>query len=113
LLETLKAHLRGKQTLLLLDNFEQVTTAAPLVAELLSAAPGLKILVTTRSVLHIRGEHEFPLLPLPLPRKDQPVSVDALAQSPAVALFVQRASAVKPDFALTSSNAATIADICR
>ena len=84
--------------LLLLDNFEQVLPAATLVAETLEACPSLKILVTSRSCLRVYGEQEFPVTPL--------------AQDSAVELFVQRASAVWPDFAITSENAAAIHEIC-
>jgi len=98
--------------LLVLDNFEQVIGASPLVAELLSASPRLKILVTTRAVLHLRGEQEFPVPPLTVPSLDFASSTEALALYSAVALFVERALAVKPDFALTEENARAIAEIC-
>jgi predicted ATPase len=111
-LERLKDHLREKQTLLLLDNFEQVLDAAPLVAALLAAAPQLNILITSRAVLRLRGEKEFPVPPLALPdRADQP-SLEQLAQYAAVALFVERASDARRDFQLTSTNAPAIAAIC-
>ena len=84
--------------LLLLDNFEQVLPAATVVAETLEACPSLKILVTSRSCLRIYGEQEFPVTPL--------------AQNSAIELFVQRAAAVWPDFAMTSENAAAIQEIC-
>jgi len=108
----LKTHLRPQHVLLLLDNFEQVIAAATLVAELLAAAPQLKILVTSREVLHIRGEHEFPVPPLALPDKDHLPAVPELTHTPAIALFVQCARAVKADFAITADNAATVAAIC-
>lgn len=110
--ETLKHFLRDKRLLLLLDNFEQVTAAAPLVSELLAAAPQLKVLVTSRAVLNLSAEHEFVVPPLPLPDLHQLPSVERLAQSPAVALFVQRAQAVKPDFRLTEANAPAVAELC-
>ncbi len=115
-LETLKQHLRGKQLLLLLDNFEQVIDAGPIISELMSASPLLKVLVTSRVVLHIRGEHEFPVPPLPLPDKQNlqftPLMLEDLSRNPAVALFAQRAAAVNPGFQIISTNAATVVDIC-
>jgi predicted ATPase/class 3 adenylate cyclase/DNA-binding CsgD family transcriptional regulator len=114
LLEQLKAYLHGKQLLLLLDNFEQVLAAAPMVGELLAAAPLLKVLITSRAALHVYGEQEFPVPPLALPELAQLslVALDILAQYPAVALFVQRSQAVKPDFVLTAENARAVAEIC-
>src|SRR5262245_2769875 len=91
-LETLQAYLRDKRLLLLLDNFEQILAAAPAVSELLAACPGLKVLVTSRAPLHLRGEHEQPVPPLPLPRSGQQESTDVLAVNPAVALFAARAT---------------------
>ena len=107
--ELLKELLREKHLLLLLDNFEQVEKAAPNLSELLDACSRLKIVVTSRAVLHLQGERIFPVLPLVLPdlRHDED-----LEQYAAVALFLQRARAVKPDFQLTSSNKQTIAEIC-
>src|SRR5205814_502481 len=78
--ERLKEYLREKQMLLLLDNFEQVLAAAPLVADLLATAPGLKVLVTSRAALHLRGEQEFPVPPLALPARQQTLR-DAIAWS--------------------------------
>lgn len=86
--------LRGRQILLVLDNFEQVMPAAPLVAELLSVSATLKILVTSRAVLHVEGEHEFPVAPLALPTARSASELDAVAASPAVMLFIQRARTV-------------------
>ncbi|HTX91626.1 MAG TPA: tetratricopeptide repeat protein [Anaerolineales bacterium] len=108
----LKNYLRDKQILLVLDNFEQLTPAAPLLNELLTAAPDLKILVTSRAVLHLHDEYEFNVPPLSVPDLDNLPSLEALAQSPAVALFVGRAQAVKTDFTLTKENAPVIAEIC-
>ncbi len=88
---TLEDALRGRRLLLVLDNFEQVSAAAPLVADLLAASPGLKVLVTSRSPLHIRAEHEFPLAPLELPSRGAGVARDVVAGCAAVALFVDRA----------------------
>ena len=109
MLDSLKDFLRDKQVLLLLDNFEQIVAAAPLLTELLEACLELRMLVTSREVLRLRGEHEFPLLPLTLP--DQP-SLEILMQYPSVALFVQRAQASQPDFKLTSENASAVTEIC-
>jgi predicted ATPase/DNA-binding XRE family transcriptional regulator len=110
---SLKTYLRDKQLLLLLDNFEHLLDAAPLVGELLAAAPRLKILVTSRARLQLYGEHEFPIPPLALPDlADLPAANDLLRCYPSVALFVARARAARPDFMLTEANAPIIADIC-
>src|SRR4029077_4023590 len=98
--------------LLLLDNFEHLIQAAPMLAELLVMGPNLKILVTSRSGLHLYGEHEFPVPPLALPDSRSIPTVEVLSQYPAVALFVQRAVAAKPDFELNRENAPTVAEIC-
>src|SRR5712664_2840479 len=98
--------------LFLLDNFEHLIQAAPTVAELLAAAPNLKILVTSRAALHVYGEHEFPVPPLALPASRSMPSVDVLSHYPAVALFVQRAAAARPDFELRRENATAVAEIC-
>ena len=114
-LDSLKDYLHDRQVLLLLDNFEQIITAAPLLTELLSACAELRMLVTSREALHLRGEHEFPLAPLELSnRSKMPAeqSVETLMHYPAIALFVQRVQAVQPDFQLTEDNAATVAEIC-
>ena len=113
LLETLSGFLTDKRLLLLLDNCERVLAAAPDVAALLAASPTVSILATSRAALHIRGEREFPLLPLPLPAADRLPPLEELAQVPAVALFVELAAASQPDFALTADNAAAVAAICR
>ena len=113
LLQTLSGFLADKRLLLLLDNCERVLAAAPDVAALLAASPTVSILATSRASLHIRGEREFPLLPLPLPAADRLPPLEELAQVPAVALFVELASASRPDFALTAENAAAVAAICR
>jgi predicted ATPase/serine/threonine protein kinase len=110
--ESLKQYLHDKAMLLVLDNLEQVLDAAPLLTELLAACPSLKILVTSRAVLHLRGEHEFPVQPLSLPDPKQPVSADNLSQYSAVELFVERARSVRPGFALTDENANDVAEIC-
>ncbi|MGZ3617527.1 MAG: protein kinase domain-containing protein, partial [Ktedonobacteraceae bacterium] len=112
-MEYLKSFLQEKQSLLLLDNFEQLVDAAPDIAELLVACPRLKILVTSRAALHLSGEHEFPLPPLALPDGTSPLHVHELTQYAAIALFLQRAMAIKPDFDVTTANVQTIAMICR
>jgi predicted ATPase/serine/threonine protein kinase len=107
-------HLRNRgPTLLLMDNFEQVSGAAALVRDLLDACHALKILVTSRVVLHIYGEQEFPVPPLPLPALDAVPAPAALMECASIALFVQRAAAGRPDFTLTSRNADAVVDICR
>jgi predicted ATPase len=111
--ERLREHLRDREILLLLDNFEHLLTAVPLVAELLAAAVGLKVVVTSRAPLHVTSEHEYPVAPLALPPAGPNVPSEAIVASPAVELFCQRARAVQPGFALTGANAADIAAICR
>ena len=112
LLDSLKDSLREQQLLLLLDNFEQILSAAPLVVELLLIAPALKVVVTSRTPLHLSGEHEVVVPPLPLPDLRDLPPLDRLEQSEAIRLFVQRAQAVTSDFALSEENAAAIAAIC-
>lgn len=112
LLERLKTFLRDKALLLLLDNFEQVLSAAPLVAELLVAAPLLKILVTSRAVLHLSGEYEFVVPPLQLPDTRNLPPLEQLTQYEAVRLFIERARTVNPGFVVTSENAPAVAEIC-
>jgi predicted ATPase len=112
LVDSLKEYLRDKRLLLLLDNFEQVVDAAPAVAELLATAPELKVLATSRSVLHLRGENEFAVPPLSLPTPDALPPLEELAQYEAVALFLQRARRVQPGFELTEQNAPAVAEIC-
>jgi predicted ATPase/DNA-binding CsgD family transcriptional regulator len=117
LLESLQAYLRDRQLLLVLDNFEQVVAAAPLVADLLATCQRLKTLVTSRAMLHLYGEHEFPVPPLALPDPKRRAAgetdlVASVAHYAAVELFVQRALAAQPDFALTAINAAVVAEIC-
>jgi predicted ATPase len=115
IVETLKEHLRlsGRSPLLLiLDNFEQVVAAAPVVANLLEATPLLKILVTSRCLLNLYGEHEFIVPPLSLPDLERLPDLETLAKNPAVSLFVERAAALKPRFKLTSNNMRDVAEIC-
>jgi predicted ATPase/class 3 adenylate cyclase len=113
LLDELKDHLRAKTMLLLLDNFEQVTAAGPKVLELLQTCPRLKLLVTSREALHVRGEYVFPVPPLGSPGagRKQP-SIEQLARNEAVLLFGERAQAVKHDFELTDENLPVVAEIC-
>jgi predicted ATPase/DNA-binding CsgD family transcriptional regulator/DNA-binding XRE family transcriptional regulator len=110
--ETLTASLHDSQVLLVLDNFEQVTAAAPAVARLLAEAPNLKVLVTSRTVLHVGGEQTFRVMPLSLPEMGEEVSLESLTESPAVTLFVQRARATNPDLTLDLAQMRTIAEIC-
>jgi predicted ATPase/class 3 adenylate cyclase/DNA-binding XRE family transcriptional regulator len=112
LMARLKEFLRSKQLLLLLDNFEQVVDAAPLIAELLAAAAQLKVLVTSRAVLHLSGEQEFPVPPLALPERQRLPPLELLSQYEAIALFIERTQAVRPDFALTNQNAPAVVEIC-
>jgi predicted ATPase/class 3 adenylate cyclase len=113
LLARLEAYLRARQLLLVIDNFEQVLAATPLIAELLVAAPHLKVLVTSRSTLHLLGEHEFLVRPLAIPDPQHLTSVEALSRYAAVEMFIQRAQMVKTDFTVTNANASTLATICQ
>ena len=110
--EMLREYLRDKQILLILDNFEQVVEAAPYVAELLETCPGLMCIVTSRTPLHLRAEKEFPVSPLRYPGPGTISDLNRLSQYPAVELFIQRAQAVKPDFAVNNANAPAVAEIC-
>jgi predicted ATPase/Tfp pilus assembly protein PilF/DNA-binding XRE family transcriptional regulator len=112
LLERLKQHMRERHLLLLLDNFEQVLAAGPLVAELLAVASRLKVIVTSRAALRVRGEHEFAVPPLEVPDPRHSLSTELLLEIPAVALFVERARTVRPELRLTRANASAIAAIC-
>jgi non-specific serine/threonine protein kinase len=107
---TLERYLRERQVLLVLDNFEQVLDAAPLLAELLAACPRLVAIVTSRAALRVRWEHELAVAPLPLP--DTGHGATGLAENPAVALFVARARSARSDFVLTERNARDVAAIC-
>jgi predicted ATPase/DNA-binding CsgD family transcriptional regulator len=113
LVDALAAALRGRRMLVLLDNFEQVMPAAPDIAALTGACPHLVLLITSRSPLRLRAEREFPVSPLALPEPNLAPSARAMGENAAVALFVERARAARPDFSLTGSNAPLIADICR
>src|SRR5215204_4246688 len=110
--ESLKDYLSERRLLLVLDNFEQVLGAAPTVTELLSAAPGLKVLATSRAPLGLYGEHEFPVPPLSMPDLKRPPPLERLTQYEAVGLFVERARAIKPDFYITNESAPAVAEIC-
>ncbi len=111
-LALLKTVLKDKQMLLLLDNFEQVIEAAVQVAELLAVCPKLKLIVTSRVVLHVQAEREVAVPPLSLPNPKHLPDLVALSQYEAVALFISRAQAVKADFAVTNANAPAVAAIC-
>src|SRR5215217_7329444 len=114
LTEALKEHLRDKEFLLLLDNFEQVVGAAPLVGQFLSTCPRLKALATSRVALRVYGEHEYavPLLALPDPRRLPAIAIEALSQYESVRLFIERAQAAKGDFEVTNESAPAVAEIC-
>jgi predicted ATPase/serine/threonine protein kinase len=112
--ENLKEYMNGldQPMLLLLDNFEHLVSAAPVIAQLLTTGPKLKIAVTSQATLHVYGEHEFPVPPLALPDLKSIPPIEVLTRLPAVALFVDRAQAVKHEFALTKENAPAVAAIC-
>ncbi len=110
--DTVKLALAEKNLLLILDNFEQIVDAAPQLLQLLGAAPEIKILVTSREVLRLRGEQEFHLEPLPVPTQNEKRSIEQLLDIPSVGLFVARAQAVKPEFKLDKQNASSVAEIC-
>lgn len=112
LVERLKGFLHGKQMLLLLDNFEQVVAAAPLLGELLAHCPAVKLLVTSRERLRLYGEHDYPVPPLSLPDPDALPDLAALSDYEAIELFLQRAQSVNPGFLLTDRNARVVAEIC-
>ncbi len=110
--ERLKAYLRTRQLLVLLDNFEHLLQATPQLVELLTRCPAIKILVTSRAILRVRGEHAFQVSPLALPDLSQLPAHDSLLQYASVALFLQRVWAIKSTFQLTAANAPTIAEVC-
>jgi predicted ATPase len=113
LFEELRDRLRDEHVLLILDNFEQVTEAAPTMAQLLQDCSRLKLLVTSREALHVSGEHLFAVPPLSLPKAvSGRVSAEQLYAYEAIRLFVERARAVRPDFRLTDENGAAVAEIC-
>jgi predicted ATPase/transposase/DNA-binding XRE family transcriptional regulator len=113
LIAQLQDYMRDMSLLLVIDNFEQVVAAAPLIGELLVGAPNLKVLVTSRMVLHLSEEHEFVVPPLALPNPKRLPSITVLSQHAAVELFIARAQAAKPEFAITTANAAAVAEICQ
>jgi predicted ATPase len=108
----LKEFLRAKKLLLLLDNFEQIVSAAPFITELLTEARSVRILVTSRAALRVSGEQEYPVPPMTAPDPQRVSSPEALSGYEAVELFVQRAQAVKPDFDVAPDNAHSVAEIC-
>ncbi len=110
--ERLQEELQQKQVLLVLDNFEQVVSAAPQLVDLLATCPKLKVLVMSREVLHVRAEHEFAVPPLAVPDPIHLPELGVLSHYAAVALFTQQAQAVKSDFQVTAGNAQAIAEIC-
>jgi predicted ATPase/class 3 adenylate cyclase len=111
-IDRVKDHLKDRTALLVLDNFEQVVAGAPVVADLLRSAPKLTVIVSSRAPLRVSGEQEFPVPPLSLPPPDV-TDPDALIASEGVRLFVERAMAVRPDFALTPENGRYVAEIVR
>lgn len=112
LADGLREYLRSRSLLLLLDNVEHVVAAAPFVADLLARCPGLRVLATSRDPLRVRGEREYEVAPLDLPTERQLPPPRVLARNPAVALFAERAAAVRFGFAVTEENARAIAAIC-
>jgi predicted ATPase/class 3 adenylate cyclase len=110
--ELLLAELCPKDILLVLDNFEQVRAGASVLADLLSACPHVKVLATSRVPLRLRAEQEYPVPPLPLPRRKPPPTAEQLSQFEAVRLFIERAQAVRPDFAVDNATAPVVAEIC-
>ena len=110
--QTLHGHLSERNLLLVIDNFEQVVSAAPAIGKLLSAAPKVKVLASSREVLHLRGEHDYPVPPLGLPESKRKQTAAVLGQYEAIALFVQHAHAANPSFALDEENASIVAEIC-
>ncbi len=110
--ESIIAYLQGKQALLLLDNFEQVAEAAPLIGQLVRSTAGVKVLVTSRVALRLRGMQEFPVPPLALPDRQHLPPLARLTEYEGIRLFVERAAALQPGFALTAGNAAAVVEIC-
>jgi predicted ATPase/transcriptional regulator with XRE-family HTH domain len=110
--DAVKLSLSEKNLLLILDNFEQIVDVAPQLLQLLGAAPEVKMIVTSREVLRLRGEQEFHLKPLPTPLQNEKISIEQLMDIPSVGLFVARARAVKPEFNLDEKSASLVAEIC-
>lgn len=113
LVEGLKSYLCDRHALLILDNFEQLLPAAPLIAELLRAAPELKVLLTSRSVVHVYGERHFPVPSLAYPDPTALLPPEVLLQSKAIQLFIDRAHAVTPNYPFTDTNISLVAQICQ
>ncbi len=110
--EALRHHLREKHLLLVLDNLEHLLDAAVEVAGLLEGCPGLVVLATSRAPLRVRGEHEYPVPPLALPSSTRNIAGEDVLKAPSSRLFLERAQAVSPDFAITEENAGYVAAIC-
>jgi predicted ATPase len=110
--ERLKGFLRDKHLLLVLDNFEHVLAAAPVVTEMLAAAPKLKVMATSRALLRLSGEWDYPVPPLTIPKLTQLPPLERLAEVEAVQMFNERARALKANFVLTNDNAPAVAEIC-
>jgi predicted ATPase/DNA-binding XRE family transcriptional regulator len=110
--DALRAHLLEKRTLLVLDNFEHLLGAAQEVAGFIEVCPGVVVLATSRAPLQVRGEHEYPVPPLALPPSTQNPTEDEVLRTPSGRLFVERARATSPAFALTTENAPAVAAIC-
>ncbi len=113
LLENVKDYLRDKRMLLVLDNFEQLVSAASVVADLLAASSQLKIITSSRIALNLQGERGFPVPPLELPQTENGLTLENLSGNESIRLFVGRAQAAHPGFTLTDGNAAAVAEICR
>jgi predicted ATPase/class 3 adenylate cyclase len=113
MVDSLLDYLREKETLLILDNFEQVIEAAPLVKELLITASHLKVMVTSRTPLRVSGEYEYQVPLLPMPHQQEPLNLEQLVQFGSVQLFVERARSVRADFVLAPENAPAVAEICQ
>src|SRR4029450_5119546 len=112
LLDAIKQQIASQRMLLVFDNFEQVTAAAPTVAELVRDCPELKQLVTSREALNVTGEQVYPVPPLALPDVGTEISVAELLEFEAVQLFVERAQEVKAEFQLTAENASAVVELC-
>ncbi|GLV60322.1 serine/threonine protein kinase [Dictyobacter sp. S3.2.2.5] len=110
--DQVRTFLEQKECLLILDNFEHVAAAAPELEQLLLGCPSLRLLVTSRSVLHLLGEHQYPIAPLPVPERGEQMNTEEIASYPSVLLFLRQAQAILPGFQMTEENARAIADIC-
>jgi predicted ATPase/DNA-binding CsgD family transcriptional regulator len=111
-IEILHSYFRNRTLLLLIDNFEHVIEAAPMIADLLADGPGINVLATSREALGVYGEQIYPVAPLTLPNLERAESLETLKSYDAVSLFLQRAQSAKPDFELTDENTAAVAEIC-